>query len=197
MITKVKRTIPLLALLSAAMLTPLVYAADGNINITGRVSESACNIATSSKDMTIEMGEVNRSMFSSIGDGSLEKIFDLEIECGASSLVGVRLEGKASDANPEVFALDEVSGAKGIGLKLITGINGDERVAKPNGRPTFHYQIPGPSNIINNGLVSMLNMFQLAIISVGAVAIPCCKYHWTIFEHKVRARDEGGVDKRY
>lgn len=55
----------------------------------------------------------------------------------------------------------------------------------------------GPSNIINNGLVSMLNMFQLAIISVGAVAIPCCKYHWTIFEHKVRARDEGGVDKRY
>lgn len=81
-------------------------------------------------------------MFSSIGDGSLEKIFDLEIECGASSLVGVRLEGKASDANPEVFALDEVSGAKGIGLKLITVINGDERVAKPNGRPTFHYQIP-------------------------------------------------------
>ena len=58
MITKVKRTIPLLALLSAAMLTPLVYAADGNINITGRVSESACNIATSSKDMTIEMGRL-------------------------------------------------------------------------------------------------------------------------------------------
>ncbi|BEN55993.1 type 1 fimbrial protein [Serratia marcescens] len=142
MIMKIKRTIPLLALLSAAMLTPLVYAADGNINITGRVLESACNIATSSKDMTIEMGEVNRSMFSSIGDGSPEKIFDLEIECGASSLVGIRLEGKASDANPDVFALDEISGAKGIGLKLITRVNGDERVAKPNGRPTFHYQIP-------------------------------------------------------
>lgn len=103
------------------MLTPLVYAADGNINITGRVSESACNIATSSKDMTIEMGRlIGRCSVLSVME-VLKKIFDLEIECGASSLVGVRLEGKASDANPEVFALDEVSGAKGIGLKLITG----------------------------------------------------------------------------
>ncbi|HID9192013.1 TPA: fimbrial protein [Serratia marcescens] len=141
MIATVRKRMPLLALFSAAMLSPPLYAADGSINVTGLVTESACNI-TSSKNMTIEMGEVNRSMFSSIGDGSPERTFDLEIECGSSSLVGVRLEGKASDANPDVFALDEVSGAKGIGLKLITRINGDERVAKPNGRPIFYYKIP-------------------------------------------------------
>ncbi|WP_240430105.1 fimbrial protein [Serratia marcescens] len=93
MIAKVKKTMPLLALFSAAMLSPPLYAADGNINVTGRVVENACLVASESKNMVVDFGE--QAGNSSLGGrGYWQTIRLLDCPSGAKQ-VKIRFEGTA------------------------------------------------------------------------------------------------------
>lgn len=93
MIATVRKRMPLLALFSAAMLSPPLYAADGSINVTGRVVENACVVAADSKNITVDFG-VRAGNTSYGGMSSHQQIWLLDCPSGAKQ-VKIRFEGTA------------------------------------------------------------------------------------------------------
>ncbi|MGP2683445.1 fimbrial protein [Serratia marcescens] len=104
MIATVKK-VPLLALLSAAMLAPPLHAADGNINVTGRVVENACLVASESKNMVVDFGELAGQNSQFLGLGLFKPITLLDCPSGANQ-VKVRFEGAA--ISEDVFGKDYI-----------------------------------------------------------------------------------------
>lgn len=96
MIATVKKVPPLL-LFSAAMLSQPLYAADGNINVTGRVLENACIVAADSKNITVDFG-VQAGNSSLGGRGSHQSIKLLDCPSGTNQ-VKIRFEGTAVNDN--------------------------------------------------------------------------------------------------
>ncbi|ENN8408847.1 type 1 fimbrial protein [Serratia marcescens] len=109
-----------LTLLGAAVLAPPLQAADGNINVTGRVLESACVVDAGSKNQILNLGTTT-----SHGGG---KDFNIVLQdCPASiSQVRVKFEGTAANPNgwdweKSVFAANnssEPGAAKGVGFLI-------------------------------------------------------------------------------
>ncbi|ENN8408842.1 type 1 fimbrial protein [Serratia marcescens] len=117
------RKMPLLALLSAAMLSPLLYAADGNINVTGRVLENACVVDEDSKNATFDFGVLaGNSGLSSTGYGFYMKL--LNCPSGVNQ-VKIRFEGTATsedvDRKGYIFAPDDqgqLGAVRNVGFML-------------------------------------------------------------------------------
>ncbi|WP_085337130.1 fimbrial protein [Serratia marcescens] len=116
MITTVKRKMLPLVLLTVAMLAPPLYAADGNINVFGRVVESACVTDESSRNQVLNFGAVTY--------WEVEKEFHIVLkDCPVStSQAQVRFEGLKADWGwGYVFAANntaEPGAAKGIGFLI-------------------------------------------------------------------------------
>ncbi|HCR2978028.1 MULTISPECIES: fimbrial protein [Serratia] len=129
MIATVKK-VPLLALLSAAMLSPPLYAADGNINVTGRVLENACVVAAESKNIMVDFGEqAGNSSLAGRGYGG-QTIRLLDCPSGAKQ-VKIRFEGTGYG---DVFSPDN-QGQPGAAQNVGFGIYnvGDYSDIKVNG----------------------------------------------------------------
>ncbi|HCR3023884.1 fimbrial protein [Serratia marcescens] len=119
-----------LTLLGAAVLAPPLQAADGNINVTGRVVESSCVLHASSKSQKVDMG----TMFAGGPIGVLnvgQSITVILENCPESiSQVQIRFEGTAASSNDfpgKVFAADnsdQPDAAKNVGF-LISNAQGD------------------------------------------------------------------------
>ncbi|MEG9670043.1 fimbrial protein [Serratia bockelmannii] len=119
-----------LTLLGAAVLAPPLQAADGNINVTGRVTESSCVLDTSSKNQKVNKGV--RSVESNptfLGDGGA--IYVQLADCPDSiSQVRIRFEGTAASSNNfpgKVFAADngdQPDAAKNVGF-IFSNAQGD------------------------------------------------------------------------
>lgn len=120
-----------LTLLGAAVLAPPLQAADGNINVTGRVVESSCVLHASSKSQKVDMG--TRFAGGPIG-GAIkvgQSIAVILEDCPESiSQVQIRFEGTAASSNNfpgKVFATDnsdQPDAAKNVGF-LISNAQGD------------------------------------------------------------------------
>ncbi|WP_415422291.1 fimbrial protein [Serratia marcescens] len=94
MITTVKSKMQPLIFLCAVMLSPPLYAADGNINVTGRVVENACAVAAESKNIMVDFGvQAGNSRYG--GKGTPQEIWLLDCPSGAKQ-VKIRFEGTAS-----------------------------------------------------------------------------------------------------
>ncbi|HBL7015334.1 fimbrial protein [Serratia marcescens] len=137
MIATVKK-VPLLALFSAAMLAPPLHAADGNINVTGRVVENACLVAAESKNMVVDFGELAGQQNSHfLGLGLFKPITLLDCPSGANQ-VKVRFEGTAISeegffGKDYIFAPDAGS-VSNVGFRVIereswdsVKVNGDTK----------------------------------------------------------------------
>lgn len=121
-----------LTLLGTAMLASPLYAADGNINVTGRVIESSCVLDASSKSQKVNKGmQAAREVWGSLGGGG-----NISVQlagCPDSiSQVRIRFEGTAarSDAYPgKVFATDnsdQPDAAKNVGFLISNGQGGND-----------------------------------------------------------------------
>ncbi|WP_180995752.1 fimbrial protein [Serratia marcescens] len=159
MIAKVKKA-PLLALFSAAMSSSPLYAADGNINVTGRVVENACVVAAESKNIMVDFGE--QAGNSSLGGtGYWRSIRLLDCPSGAKQ-VKIRFEGTAiSDAGrwndkDYIFAPDN-QGQPGAAQNVGFGVynTDDTSDIKVNGE-SKPYELKnsgsGSENILNFGV---------------------------------------------
>ncbi len=109
-----------LTLLGAAVLAPPLQAADGNINVTGRVTESSCVLDASSKNQRSNMGIREVRATSVIGSSG---IYVRLADCPDSiSQVRIRFEGTVANTqnySGKVFATDnsdQPDAAKNVGF---------------------------------------------------------------------------------
>ncbi|WP_134954163.1 fimbrial protein [Serratia marcescens] len=120
-----KIALPLM-LLGAAVLAPPLQAADGNINITGRVTESSCVLDASSKSQKVNWGTKEARPYTVIGGASF--IHVNLADCPDSiSQVRVRFEGTLANTqnySGKVFATDngaQPDAAKNVGFLIDNG----------------------------------------------------------------------------
>ncbi|MEL5445476.1 MULTISPECIES: fimbrial protein [Serratia] len=118
-----------LTLLGAAMLAPPLQAADGNINVTGRVTESSCVLDASSKNQRSDMG--TRGVRATLS-GYSNDIYVQLADCPDSiSQVRIRFEGTLMDSHNysgKVFATDnggQPDAAENVGF-LISNRQGND-----------------------------------------------------------------------
>ena len=110
-----------LTLLGAAVLAPPLQAADGNINVTGRVTESSC-VLDASTTRKVDFGtRIARWSNVKMSGGFFIKLID----CPDSiKRVQVRLEGTPAESKTrpgEIFAIDngnEPDAAKNVGFTI-------------------------------------------------------------------------------
>ncbi|MEL5410215.1 fimbrial protein [Serratia nevei] len=158
MIAKVKKA-PLLALFSAAMLSPPLYAADGNINVTGRVVENACVVAAGSKNIMMDFGE--QAGNSELGGSGYSRAIRL-LDCpSGAKQVKIRFEGTAVSDGGEydkdyIFAPDN-QGQPGAAQNVGFGVYNidDTSNIKVNGESKpfeLKNSGSGSENILNFGV---------------------------------------------
>ncbi|WP_024914338.1 fimbrial protein [Chania multitudinisentens] len=98
------------------------FAADGNVAITGEFFVSTCNIQAESKNMTVSLGNVQRSDLKTAGATSAAVPFTLSFtDCALNSGIQVQFMGTAAASDNTVFVLDnanQVSTAKNVGLQI-------------------------------------------------------------------------------
>ncbi|MBL5825957.1 fimbrial protein [Serratia fonticola] len=97
------------------------FAADGTINFTGEIIDSACTVTIPNID--VEFGTVAASSFGSVGDTVSPKGFQISLTgCPAAvtaSGATVRFEGTPDATNPELFSIGAASTAAGVGITLL------------------------------------------------------------------------------
>lgn len=104
-----------------ALLAGTVLAHDGQVNITGLITDNTCSVSPDSKDFTVEMGNVAAKTFYRAGDGTRYEPFAIHLEkCGgAASGVTVSFDGPTDPLNPDLLALNGGAGyATGIGVAI-------------------------------------------------------------------------------
>ncbi|MBL5903126.1 fimbrial protein [Serratia fonticola] len=96
----------------------VAIAADGKINFTGDILETACKVDTTTQ--TVPMGTINKSAFSGPGDLAAPKKFSITLKDCPISVTSARVtfDGEADTANSSLLALNEAGAATGVGLAL-------------------------------------------------------------------------------
>lgn len=95
-------------------------AADGTINFTGTILDSACTVNTTSASQTVNLGNVQRTAFKAAGDVAAPTRFDIVLEnCPSTvSSASVKFDGQAHDNNRNILALSSGQSAEGVGVAL-------------------------------------------------------------------------------
>lgn len=98
-------------------------AADGTINFTGEILESACQVDTSSANQTVELGKVSASAFDQSGATAAATKFDIKLtNCpttdGSPTIASVKFDGTNNTTNPDILALTGTSTAKDVGIAI-------------------------------------------------------------------------------
>ncbi|CAI1695524.1 S-fimbrillin [Serratia marcescens] len=103
------------SMLACTALCSSAFAADGVINVTGKVIENACVV---NPELNVQMGDVAAATFKDFGDEGPNKAFSLELkDCPANlKTATVQLDGEES-AYYELFKLTE-GGATGLALRI-------------------------------------------------------------------------------
>ncbi|CAI1072035.1 fimbrial protein [Serratia quinivorans] len=97
-----------------------VQAADGTINFTGNVLDTACTVDTASASQTVALGNVNKSAFSAAGSTSGATRFTITLSgCPTSyNNATVKFDGTANSTNSNLLALNSDATATGLGVAL-------------------------------------------------------------------------------
>lgn len=118
-----------LTLVSAiGLMSHTVSAADGTITFTGAISADSCTIDTASKNYTVNMGQVAKTVFTAIGTVGPQTAFKLTLSGCPQSVTGVQFtptSGLIDTSNSDLLGLDPTSTATGLGIALYDG-NGDQ-----------------------------------------------------------------------
>ncbi|HFF9486735.1 fimbrial protein [Serratia bockelmannii] len=145
MITTVKSKMPPLVSLCAVMLSPPLYAVDGNINVTGHIIEQGCNLTVESQALSVLMGTIPRQYFERPGMSSDPTPFTLYATgCPKDRGVALKFDGAAAGENPGLFALDKDSLAGGIAVRIL-GDYGAHLQVVPGGLGYTYYPEPDGS----------------------------------------------------
>lgn len=110
-------------LLTAAVIGGMSFtasAADGTINFTGTILDSACTVNTASASQTVNLGMVQRTAFAAAGDVAAATRFDIVLENCPDTVTSasVTFDGVANTANGNILALASGQTAEGVGVAL-------------------------------------------------------------------------------
>lgn len=114
------------AMLAASAFTTSVFAADGQVNFTGTIIPQGCDISASTKNQTVDLGQVAVSSFPIAGSVSASKGFSLSLtNCPSTvSAATVRFDGTQVPGNNSILALTQASGvATGVGIQIADNNN--------------------------------------------------------------------------
>ncbi|HBV2141022.1 TPA: fimbrial protein [Klebsiella variicola] len=110
----------ILAATIAAGISFSANAADGTINFTGAILDSACTVNTTSASQTVNLGNVQRTTFKAAGDVAAATQFDIVLENCPDTVksASVKFDGTANATNGDILALNSGQTAQGVGVAL-------------------------------------------------------------------------------
>ncbi|RUS65983.1 putative major fimbrial subunit LpfA [Saezia sanguinis] len=112
----------LTAILAAMLgMIPVAQAADGTINFTGTITDSACTVDTVSASQTVSLGTVSSSIFGAAGDVAAATTFTIGLNSCPPSVTAaqVSFDGTAHTGNGSILALTGGGGvATNVGVAL-------------------------------------------------------------------------------
>ncbi|HEJ8087119.1 TPA: fimbrial protein [Serratia liquefaciens] len=116
-----KRTLLVTTLAATAFLsTPPTFAADGTINFTGSITDTACVVDATSATLTVNLGKIATTSFKGAGSVAPATKFTLLVKsCPAATTAKVNFDGIPVSGNDNVLALTTGSGvATGVGVQI-------------------------------------------------------------------------------
>lgn len=118
-----KKNLIAVALLAAS---GFANAADGTLNFTGSVTDTACTVTPASATQTVALGQVNSKTLATAGASAGATTFSITVSsCPAAAVSAkVKFGGAVNAANPALLALTPGGGvATGVGIGLYESDN--------------------------------------------------------------------------
>jgi major type 1 subunit fimbrin (pilin) len=117
-----KKNIIAATLAAAALTSVSAFAADGQVNFTGEIIDSACTVVNSvASPLDVQLGKVAKSAFTKAGDKTAATKFTLQLT-GCPDTVSsatVKFDGTSLDGDNSILALTQGTGvATGVGIQL-------------------------------------------------------------------------------
>lgn len=118
-----KLTFAIRNVLAAAVVTGSAFAAhaaDGTINFTGEILDSACTVDTSTSTQTVNLGKIPKSAFTGVGQVAAATRFSIVLNnCPAAvTSASVKFDGTADANDADILALSSGQTAQGVGVAL-------------------------------------------------------------------------------
>ncbi len=113
-------TLTLVAVICGSVISA-ANAADGTINFTGEIIDSACTVSTTSADQTVVLGTVSNKAFSAAGDTAAATAFQIDLtDCPATvTSATVKFDGTAYQGDNSALALTPDAGAAtGVAVQI-------------------------------------------------------------------------------
>ncbi|WP_336777771.1 fimbrial protein [Pantoea sp. USHLN256] len=108
-------------MVAAAVVSGISFAAsaaDGKINFTGTILDSACTIDTNTANQTVNLGKIPKSSFNAAGAVAAATRFSIMLNnCPAAvTSASIKFDGNADSSDTNILALNSGQTAKGVGI---------------------------------------------------------------------------------
>ena len=113
-------------LLAIFYVAPLfAYVGSVNIQWTGTIVLSNCDVEINSQNQSIHIGDFDKSTFTQVGDVTSFKAFNINLKNCTTGIEGARVmfTGQPDNNNPYLLSLSDTSGAgnlaTGVGIEIL------------------------------------------------------------------------------
>lgn len=108
----------LVAMVASLGFASAAFAADGTINFTGKITDTACTIASDSITKAVSLGTVSSKAFSGSGSTAAATRFTINIASCPESVTSasVRFDGTPNSGNSNILAV--TGGATNVGIGI-------------------------------------------------------------------------------
>ncbi|MEY0232489.1 fimbrial protein [Providencia manganoxydans] len=124
-------------------------AADGNIDFTGEIIDQACELASGSDALTVNLGKVSKTAFKAPGDTAAATKFTIKLtNCPATvSNASVKFDAETYLGDDSVIALKtDPNEAKGVGIQITDDVN----AVIPLFTASKQYTLQSGTGVVNN-----------------------------------------------
>ncbi|RWR01119.1 fimbrial protein [[Pantoea] beijingensis] len=115
-----KFTLIATATLAAVSICGTASAADGTINFTGSIRDTACTVDTASANQTVNLGNIATTSFGSAGSSASSARFTINLtDCPAAiTSASIRFDGPLASGNSNLLALSSGQTATNVGVGI-------------------------------------------------------------------------------
>ncbi|HCH51882.1 MAG TPA: type 1 fimbrial protein [Proteus sp.] len=117
--SKLNKSLYLLGMSLSLLSAPAAFAS-GTINFTGEITDQACTVDSTSKNLTVDLGKVSSKSLATKGEVAGLKDFTIKlVDCPVDTTVAVRFGGTRDAIDSDILAIDTVAGgASNVGIAL-------------------------------------------------------------------------------
>jgi len=110
-----------LAIVAGSAFTSIAHAADGTVNFTGTITDTACTVSAATKNQTVDLGTVSKTAFAAAGDTASPTKFTIVLQNCPTTVTNasVKFDGPIDANNSNLLALTAGTGiATGVGVGI-------------------------------------------------------------------------------